>query len=139
MARDTGKNVSTTRNARNLLKYLHVAFISIVSETPLPEGHYSSVHLNQQFEIYPGEIGNSSQCLLRDRVTFTTPSTELWEKLAPKMLKNALGWMLLSQKELFCLYSPGLNNEGFFFFIYMGWHYILIVFVASLHDNYHLQ
>lgn len=33
---------------------------------PLSEGLYSSVHLNWQFDIYPGETENSSQFLSRE-------------------------------------------------------------------------
>lgn len=75
---------------------------------PLSEGPYSSMHLNWQFEIHPGELENSSQCLARERMTPTTCSTGLQKVLAPEMVL----------KEIF-FFIYGLiqcsNNSSYFF------------------------
>lgn len=66
--------------------YLHSVWNTFV---PLCEGRYSSMYLNWQFQIHPGELENYIQCLIRERVTPTTHSTGLQETLAPEMLLNA--------------------------------------------------
>ena len=69
------------------------------------------MHLNWQFEIHPGELENSSQCLVRERVT----PTGLQEMLAPEMLLNAWVVAVAPKGVIPPTFAPDMNNEGFFF------------------------
>lgn len=48
------------------------------------------MYLNWQFEIHPGELENSSQCLARKRVIPTTCSTGLQKVLAPEIFLRGI-------------------------------------------------